>query len=92
MEQANQKVKEVLNAKPLFKQIEEQFQNDFVASDLAEQKKLLEIKRSMMNAVPGGQLQDVIQEHQKLYSQKRDYQLAILEQKRRSEKQAWREH
>lgn len=41
-------------------QIEEQYQNDFVAVELAEKKKFLELKRNMMNVVPGGQMLEVL--------------------------------
>lgn len=56
--------------------------------DLTEQKKQLEIKRSMMNQYPGGQHFSIVQEHDKLYRQKKDFAIASIEQKRRSEKLA----
>jgi hypothetical protein len=71
-------------------QIEEQYQNDFVEVELAEKKKFLELKRNMMNVVPGGQMQEVLQEHQRNYRQ--GNRIATLELKRKSEKLAWREH
>jgi hypothetical protein len=48
--------KEAKAKKPLFVELDERYQREQVANDLAEQKKQLEIKRSMMNLVPGGQV------------------------------------
>ena len=46
----------------------------------------------MMNQYPGGQHFSIVQEHDKLYRQKKDFAIASIEQKRRSEKLALREH
>jgi len=45
-----------------------------------------------MNQVPKGHHLDIVQEHDKLYKQKKDYLIASIEQKRKSEKIAIREH
>ena len=49
MKAQNKEYKEVSERKPLYLKYEEQFKLDFVAKDLAEQKKALEDKRNFIN-------------------------------------------
>jgi len=63
-----------------------------VAHDLAEQKRQLEIKRSMMNQVPPGSFQKMLDEHDKEYKAKKDQVQHEIDLKRKVERQAMIRH
>jgi hypothetical protein len=74
-------------------QLDEKYQQQFVVPDLAEQKKQLEMKRSLMNQiVPAGGVQQLLSEHDRVYQLKKDIMLAEIERKRKQEKQRMKEH
>jgi hypothetical protein len=78
--------KEVTKQKPLYIQLDEKFQKEVVESDLAEKKRLLEVKRSLMNVVPGGALGSVVEEQTRLYRERKETIMAEIERKRRQDK------
>lgn len=82
--------KEVSKQKPLYIQLDEKFQKEVVESDLAEKKRLLEVKRSLMNVVPGGALGSVVEEQTRLYRERKETIMAEIERKRRQDKQMMR--
>ena len=63
-----------------------------MAQDLAEQKRQLEIKRSMMNQVPPGSFQKMLDEHDKVYKAKKDQVQHEIDKKRKFERQAMIKH
>ena len=75
-------LQDVARKKPLFQLYEERYQEDFVAKDLEEQKKILQTKRSLQNQIPAGHFRKVFEDHDREYMmRKHEKSEAILEKR-----------
>ena len=67
MDSEKKSLKEIFAKKPLFLMYEEKYQEEFVAKDLEEKKKMLQLKRSLQHDIPAGKFKQTFEEHNREY-------------------------
>ena len=84
--------REVSKGKPLYKKVEERYQQEVESQELATIKKALENKRNFVNQVPAGGFKKAFGEHEINYKQMKDEREAKIAQKRVEEKNKLKNH